>query len=313
MYLKKIFLNGEFLPIEHGMISVHTHSFCMGTGCLEGIRGYWSQKEQQLFLFRLREHFVRLHHSCRILHIALPYTVEDLAALTIELIRQNDVREDIYVRIVAFKSEESLNIRLHGVSDSFVMTLMPMGNFIDITGLKCEVSSWRRIDDNAVPARAKVSGGYVNSALARSQALQNGCDEAILLNNDGHVSEGSTENIFLVMQGAFVTPAPSENILLGITRDTVMQFGRQVMGRPTCERAVDRTELYLADEIFLCGTGAQIAPVVNIDHRPIGDGKVGPVTREIQDLYFQVVRGEHPRYKEQWCTPAYGTGSAHQA
>lgn len=298
-------MNGEFIPAEQGVISVRTHGFAYGTGCFEGIRGYWNEKDQQIYLFRLREHYERLLRSCKILQTFLPYTVEQLIDISIELVRRNDQRQDVYLRPVVYKADPIIGVRLHNLEDHLIITSEPFGNYIDITGLRCGVSSWRRIDDNAVPARAKITGSYINSAFAKSEAMQNGFDEAIMLTHDGHVSEGSAENIFLLMNGEFVTPAPTENILLGITRDTVIELGRREFGRITRERQIDRTELYVADEIFLCGTGAQIAPVIEVDHRPIGDGKVGPVSSALQQLYFDVARGRIPEYKLQWCTPVY--------
>lgn len=311
-------MNGEFIPAEQGVISVRTHAFAYGTGCFEGIRGYWNEQDQQLYLFRLREHYERLLRSCKILQISLPYTAEQLVDISIELVRRNDQRQDVYLRPVAYKSDQIIGVRLHNLTDHFIITSEPMGDYISTTGLHCGVSSWRRIDDNAIPARAKILGSYVNSAFAKSEAMQNGFDEAIMLTHDGHVSEGTAENIFLLVNGEFVTPAPTENILLGLTRDTIMELARREFGRITRERQIDRTELYTADEIFVCGTGAQIAPVVKVDHRPIGDGKVGTLSRALQQLYFDVVRGRIPEYRAQWCTPVYvgvpqaqrtGTGS----
>jgi branched-chain amino acid aminotransferase len=304
---KELFMNGDFVPAERGMISVRTHAFAYGTGCFEGIRGYWSEADHELYLFRLREHYERLLRSCKILHISLPYTVQQLVDLSIELIRRNGQQQDVYLRPVAYKASETIGVRLHGIEDGFLITAEPMGDYVATTGLHCGVSSWRRVEDNAIPARAKIMGAYVNSAFAKSEALQNGFDEAIMLNHDGHVSEGSAENIFLVVDGELVTPAATENILLGITRDTVMELATRELGRITRERAIDRTELYVADEIFLCGTGAQIAPVTNIDHRPIGNGEVGPIASTLQKLYHDVVRGRRYDYRTQWCTPVYAS------
>ena len=298
-------MNGEFVPAERGVISVHTHGFAYGTGCFEGIRGYWNEQDQQIYLFRIREHFERLLRSCKVLQISLPYTVDQLIDICIELVRRNDHRGDIYIKPIAYKADLSIGVRLHCIPDHFVITSQPMGNYIDLTGLHCGVSSWRRVDDNAIPARAKICGAYVNSALAKSEALQNGFDEAIMLTQDGHVSEGSAANIFLLLDGELVTPAPTENILLGVTRDTLMELARRELGRITRERQVDRTELYAADEIFLCGTGVQMAPVVRVDHRPVGDGTVGPIARTLQETYFDVVRGCRREYRAQWCTPVY--------
>ncbi len=309
MDAKIIFMNGEFIPAEQGVISVRTHGFSYGTGCFEGIRGYWNDEDQQVYLFRLREHYVRFLQSCKILQISLPYTVEQLVDISIELIRRNGQREDVYMRPMAYKSDQIVGVRLHNLEDHIVITSEPFGNYIDTTGLHCGVSSWRRIDDNAIPARAKIIGAYVNSAFAKSEAMQNGFDEAIMLTNEGHVSEGSAENIFLLMNGEFVTPAPTENILLGITRETIIELARREVGRITRERQIDRTELYVADEILLCGTGAQIAPVITVDHRSIGDGTIGPISKALQQLYFDVVRGHIPDYRAQWCTPVYTTMS----
>src|SRR6266567_375286 len=302
---KQLFMNGEFIPAEQGVISVRTHGFSYGTGCFEGIRGYWNEVEQQVYLFRLREHYERWLRSCKILQISLPYTVDQLIDISIELVRRNDFKQNIYLRPVAYKGDQIIGVRLHGLEDHYIITAEPVGNYIDINGLHCGVSSWRRIDDNAIPSRAKITGSYVNSAFAKSEALQNGFDEAIMLTHEGHVAEGSAENIFLVMNGELVTPAPTENILMGVTRDTVMQLARREFGRITRERQIDRTELYIADEIFMCGTGAQIAPVVKVDHRPIGESKVGPISNALQQLYFEVVRGRIPGYRDEWCTPVY--------
>jgi branched-chain amino acid aminotransferase len=309
MDTKVIFMNGEFIPVEQAVISVRTHGFSYGTGCFEGIRGYWNEEDQQIYLFRLREHYVRFLNSCKILQISLPYTVEQLVDISIELVKRNGFREDIYMRPMAYKSDPIVGVRLHNLKDEIIITTEPFGNYIGTNGLHCGVSSWRRVEDNSIPARAKITGSYVNSAFAKSEAMQNGFDEAIMLTHDGHVSEGSAENIFLLMNGEFVTPAPTENILLGITRDTIIELARREFGRITRERQIDRTELYIADEILLCGTGAQIAPVVKVDHRPVGDGCVGPISKALQQLYFDVVRGQIPDYRAQWCTPVYAATS----
>lgn len=298
-------MNGEFVPIERGMISVRTHGFAYGTGCFEGIRGYWNESEQQVYLFRLREHYERLMRSCAILQISLPYTVDQLIDISAELVQRNGQRQDVYLRPVAYKADQTIGVRLHGLQDDFIITSEPVGNYIDTNGMSAGVSSWRRIDDNAIPARAKISGAYVNSAFAKSEAMQNGFDEAIMLTHEGNVSEGSAENIFLVINGELATPAPTENILLGITRDTVIELARRELGRITRERQIDRTELYVADEIFMCGTGAQIAPIISVDHRSVGNGKIGPISSAIQQLYNDIVRGRSSDYRAQWCTPVY--------
>lgn len=312
MNAKELFMNGEFLPAERGVVSVRSHGFAYGTGCFEGIRGYWNEEERQVYLFRLQEHYERLLKSCKVLQMTMPYTVKQMIELSCELVRRNEQRQDVYLRPVVYKSDETIGVRLHGLKDDLLITSEPQGSYVNISGMRCGVSSWRRVDDNAIPARAKICGAYVNSAFAKSEAVQNGFDEAIMLTHDGHVSEGSAENIFLVINGELVTPAASENILLGITRDTIMQLAKRELGVVTRERQVDRTELYSADEIFMCGTGAQLAPVIEVDHRLIGTGKVGSLSNALQQLYFEVVRGRRPAYREQWCTPVFAEVSAMQ-
>ena len=193
MNAKTLFMNGEFIPAERGVISVRTHGFAYGTGCFEGIRGYWSKEDQQIYLFRLREHYERLLRSSKILRMELPYTIDQLVDISVELIRRNDQREDVYLRPVVYKADEIIGVRLHNLTDHYILTSEPMGNYVEIGGLRCGVSSWRRIDDNALPARAKICGSYVNAAFAKTEALQNGFDEAIMLTHEGHVAEGSAE------------------------------------------------------------------------------------------------------------------------
>jgi branched-chain amino acid aminotransferase len=305
MNAKFVVLNGEVVPSSKGRVSIMTHGFSYGTGCFEGIRGYWNPDTQDIYIFRAREHFERLHRSCKILNMKLDLTPGELVQQAIELIRRNDYHQDVYIRPMVYKADEIIGVKLHDLHDHYYQIAVPMGDYVDTTGISCCVSAWRRIDDNSIPARAKVTGGYVNSALAKTEANLNGFGEAILLNADGHVSEGSGENIFLVVNRELQTPSSTENILLGITRSTVMELARRELDIITRERPIDRTELYTADEIFLCGTGAQIAPVVSVDHRPIGTGKVGPVVDAIQSLYADVVRGRRPEYFD-WLTPVYG-------
>ncbi len=304
MNAKYVLMNGEIIPASDGHVSILTHGFSYGTGCFEGIRGYWNPDTEDIYLFRIREHFERLHNSCRILNMHLKYTPDELVAQAIDLVKRNGWRENIYLRPMVYKADEVIGVRLHGLRDDYYMVAVPMGDYIPTTGIKCGVSSWRRIDDNIIPARAKVTGGYLNSALAKTEANMNGFDEAILLTQEGHVSEGSGENLFLVMNNELHTPSSTDNILLGITRDTVMQIALREHSRATRERSIDRTELYIADEIFLCGTGAQIAPVIEVDHRVIGEGTIGALSRSIVDNYAEIVRGRRPEYFH-WLTPVY--------
>jgi branched-chain amino acid aminotransferase len=307
-----VFLNGEFIPADQARVGVMTHALSYGTGCFEGIRAYWNEQAGENYIFRVREHFERLHRSCRITMTKLPYSVDDLVEISAELIRRNNLRENTYLRPYAYKADEVIGVKLNGLTDHFAMYAVPMGDYVPTTGLRCGVSSWRRLDDNMIPARAKISGSYVNSAFAKTEALTNGFDEAIMLTAEGHVSEGSAENIFLMLNNELVTPSPTENILLGITRDTVMELARHELERITRERQIDRTELYIADEIFLTGTGAQMAPVIEVDHRPVGTGKIGPVTAALQALYADVVRGRLPEHMH-WLTPVYGPRAAKSA
>lgn len=299
------FFKGKIVPLAEAKISVMTHALHYGTACFEGIRGNWNEEARQMYLFRVREHYERLHQSCRIIKINLLYPVEELCRLTVELVEKNGYTEDVYVRPVAYKSSEQIGVRLHNLEDDFFVFVVPFGNYLDVSkGIKCCTSSWRRIDDNVIPARAKITGLYINSALAKTEAFENGYDEAIMLTQDGHVSEGSGENVFIVTGGKLITPPVYDNILQGITRDTVVKLARQEFGLETVERSIDRSELYIADECFLTGTAAHVTPVIEIDHRKIGAGQIGLITRKLQDGYFDIVRGKNSKYKS-WCTPAY--------
>ncbi len=299
------YFNGEIMPLADAKISILTHAFNYGTACFEGIRAYWNEDHEQLYLFRMREHYERMSGSTRILMMKLPGTVDELCTITRDLLVRNDFREDVYLRPTCYISSEVIGVRLHGLDNAFSIYSLPFGTYIDIDrGLKVGVSSWKRLDDNMLPARSKIAGAYVNSAFAKSEAMLNGYDEAIMLTSDGHVSEGSAENLFLMTGGKLVTPPVTENLLVGITRHTIMTLARQELGLEIVERMIDRTELYNCDELFLCGTGAQIAPVAEVDHRAVGDGGIGPVTARLQQLYFDVVRGKVNKYRE-WCTPVY--------
>jgi branched-chain amino acid aminotransferase len=246
-----------------------------------------------------------MQNSVKILKLKIPMSLDELCETSIELIRRNNFRQDIYIRPFAFKSSEEIGVRLHNLKDSFAIYVTPFGNYVEVDGgIRCMVSSWRRIDDNVAPARAKITGTYVNSALAKTEAMENGFDEAIMLTHDGHVCEGSAENIFLIRDGEVLTPPTSDNILEGLTRLAMIELMRKELDMEVVERSIDRSELYIADEIFLCGTGAQISPVIDVDRRPIGDGQVGPVVSQLQKLYFEIVRGHSAKYRN-WLTPVY--------
>jgi len=290
------YFEGKIVPLEQAKVSVVTHAFNYGTGCFEGIRGYWSDERKQILLFRVREHYERLHRSCRILNMVLPHSVDELVKLTAEVVVANGLHEDVYVRPLVYKSSQVVGVRLHNLDDGFLIFAVPFGNYLDVDkGISVGVSSWRRIDDNTIPARAKVTGAYINSALIRTEAYLVGYDEGISLTHDGHVSEGSGENLFLVINGKLVTPGVTENILQGITRDAIITIARNELGIETVERPVDRTELYTADEFFLCGTAAQISPVTSCDHRVVGDGEIGPSPRSFRSCTSAWCEARRPR------------------
>jgi len=299
------YFNGQFVPLAEVKIGIQTHALHYGTACFEGIRGYWNPDAEQMYIFRLREHYERLANSARTIRMKLPASVDELCDITVELIARQGLKEDVYIRPLLYKSNEIIGVRLHGLDDAFVVYALPFGKYLDSEqGVRCRVSSWRRVEDGAIPARCKITGSYINSALAKSEAVEDGYDEAILLNDDGHVAEGSGENIFLVAGGELVTPALSENILPGITRNALIRIALEEMGMRTVERKVDRTELYSADEVFLCGTAAEVTPVLEIDRRPIGNGQIGQTTRKLQKLFFEVVKGVNPKYAA-WCRAVY--------
>lgn len=299
------FFRGEIVPLADARISVMTHAFNYGTAVFEGIRAYWNAEQEQLYALELLAHYERLRNSARFLHMDVPYAPEELAEVTLDLLRRNGLREDVYVRPIVYKSSESIGVRLHNLDADVVIFGIPFGQYIDTEGgVRAQVSTWRRTDDNAIPARSKITGAYINGALAKSEAQLNGYDEAIVLTQDGHVSEGSAENLFIVRGGILITPPVTDNILEGITRGRLMQVAREQFGLTVEERSIDRTELYAAEEIFLCGTGAQLSPVVEIDRRVIGDGRPGQITRQLRDLYFDAVRGRVDAYRS-WLTAVY--------
>ncbi|NMB25936.1 MAG: branched-chain amino acid transaminase [Firmicutes bacterium] len=303
--MRYAYFEKDFVPLEDAKINVMTHAFLYGTACFEGIRAYWSEDENQLLVFRMREHYERIMNSCRILRISPGYTVDELCQITLELLRRNGDRQDVYIRPVFYKSTHAIGVRLSGLDDSFLVFSIPFGDYLDMNrGLRARVSSWRHLEDNMIPMRAKINGAYVNAALAKDEALQDGYDEAIFLASDGHVSEGSAENLFIVRDGKLITSTVTTDILEGITRNTVIQIAREDLGIPVVERAIDRTELYVADEAFFVGTGAQVCPVSEIDHRQVGDGAIGPISRRIQTYYFDVVKGKVGKYRD-WCAQVY--------
>jgi branched-chain amino acid aminotransferase len=295
------YLNKQFLPLEEAKIGVMTNFMHYGTGVFEGIRGNWNAQKKQMYLFRLKEHYQRLLEGCHVLNIELPYTIDELCQITVKLIAKCHFEEDTYIRPLAYKSSEALGVRLHNLESDFLIFALPWGPYLDMDGARCYVSSWHFPGE--VP-RAKLTGLYITNAAAKTEAMENGCDEAIMLSPQGYVAEGSGENIFLFKESKLVTPASYDGILIGITRNTVIQLAKDELGIETVERHVGRTELYSAEECFLTGTAAHVTPVIEIDHRQIADGKMGGVTKKLQKLYQNIIRGDSSKYID-WCTPVY--------
>jgi branched-chain amino acid aminotransferase len=292
----------RIVPLEEANVNIMTHALNYGTGCFEGIRGNWNPRHEQLYLFRMREHFERLRMSAQILRIEIEESIDELCEITVELVRRSGYKEDVYVRPLAYKSAEEIGVRLHNLKDDLNIFVAPFGAYLDAdAGIRCCTSAWRRVSDTAIPSAAKATGKYLNNALAKTEAAELGYDEAIMLTEQGNVSEGSGENIFVVSRGQLVTPDPAEQILVGITRNTVIQLAREEMGLQTIERPIPRSELFTSGECFMTGTAAHLTPVLEIDNRPVGDGQTGPITSQLKDRYSQIIRGNDDRYAH-WCT-----------
>lgn len=310
---KYAYFNKKIVPFEQATISVMTHAFNYGTAVFGGLRGYWSDVDEQLYLFRPLDHFTRLIQSAQLLRIRLDESAADLTNTLVELLRAEAYRENCYVRPLAYKSTEMIGVRLHDVDDALTMFAIPFGQYVaNEEGLHVHFSAWRRVDDNAIPARGKISGAYANSALVKSDAILAGYDEAIVLTDDGHVSEGSAANVMIVRNGKLITPPVQADLLEGIVRRSVLELAVNELGLDVVERDIDRTEVYLADECFMCGTGMQIAAVTRIEHRPIGTGKMGEITTALRDTFFDVVSGRNKAYGH-WLTPVYVKESVRDA
>ena len=300
-----VYINGEYIEANKATIPVRTHAFWYGTSVFEGIRAYWNEEDKQLYAFRVSEHYERIQKSANIMYMKSPHTTEEYCRITKNLLKKNEYKEDTYVRPTLYKMAQKVGPGLFDNPDGFMIMTNKMGDYIDTSkGLKVCVSSWRRNGDNAIPPRAKVAGSYANAALIKTDAHNFGFDDAIVLDEQGYVTEGSAMNLFLVQDGKLITTTKTDNILVGITRNTIIEIARDIMGIETEERQVSRTELYISDEAFYCGTGAQVSPIVSCDCRNIGTGKIGPISAELQKIYFDVVRGKVPKYKK-WCMPIY--------
>jgi len=296
--------DGVFKRLADAHVSLATHALNYGTGVFEGIRAYWNASHEQLYVFRLGEHFDRMRGNCRLLRIELPGDSAMLSDVTLELLRKNGFRTDVYIRPLAYKAARSIKVALHDLRSGFGMFAFPIGAYLPTSGLAARTATWRRTADDAIPARGKLTGAYINTALAVDEAHDANADESIFLTRDGHVSEGGSANLFMVRGGELITPSVTDDILEGITRDTVITIAREELGLTVTERAIDRTELFIADEVFFCGTGAQVAPCVKVDGRAVGDGTIGPVARRIGDVYFAIARGDDQRHAE-WRTAVH--------
>jgi branched-chain amino acid aminotransferase len=296
------YFEGKFVPQRDAKVGIMTHAFMYGTAVFEGIRAYWNADANQLYGLFLKEHMERIRQNAGILLMDNLPSTDELVALVVETAARNGLREDLYIRPCFYKSSHAVGVRLHHLEHELVIFAVPFGNYIDVDkGVRLMTSSWRRNADEALPARGKIVGGYVNMAFQKSEAELNGYDEALVLTPDGHASEASAANMFVVRDGVLLTPPVSDDILEGVTRRAIFELAAS-QGLKIEIRSIDRSEIYVADEMFLCGTGVQISPVIELDHRPVGSGSVGPITRRIRDAYFDAVRGRTPAFAH-WVTP----------
>jgi branched-chain amino acid aminotransferase len=299
------YFRGEIVPYPEAKVGVLTHALNYGTAAFGGIRGYWNDEEEQLYVFRPLDHFHRLLNSGRLLAADFPLGIEELRDISLELLRTEGYREDCYIRPLLYKADEIIGVKLHDLTDELSMVAVPFTKYVEHDeGAHVTFSSWRRVDDNAIPARGKISGAYINTAFIKTDALRAGYDEALVLTNEGHLAEGSAENVFMLRDGVLVTPSITENILEGITRRTIIELARAELGLEVVERPIDRTEVYLCDEFFMVGTAAQVTAVTMVDQRAIGDSVMGPVTSQLRKIYDDLVRGKLPAY-ERWVHPVY--------
>ena len=296
------YFQGDFVPMRDANVSVMTHAFMYGTAVFEGIRAYWNAEQGVLYGLKLREHMERIRRNAGILLMTDIPPVDELVRIVVETIRRNGFRSDAYIRPCFYKSGTSIGVRLHDLPHELVVVALPFGDYIDTdNGVRVMTSSWRRNSDDSIPARGKIVGGYVNMALQKSEAQLNGFDEALVLTADGNASEASAANLFVVRDGILLTPPVSDDILEGVTRKAILELA-EVFGIPTETRSIDRSEIYVADEMFLVGTGVQLSPVTELDHRPIAGGEVGPITKQLHEAYFAAVRGKDSRFAH-WLTP----------
>ena len=294
---KHVFFEGKIVPFKDAKVSVATHAFHYGTAVFGGIRGYWNDEKEKLYVFRPYDHYRRLLNSGRMMNMQIPYDEESLIQLTLDLLRTEGWQTDIYIRPLIYKADLGIGVRLHDLKDELTIFSMPFKQYVkNDTNAHVTISSWRRIDDNVIPARGKVSGAYANSALVKTDAARAGFDEALVLDHNGHVSEGSAMNIFMLRDGVVITPPITDNILEGITRKTAMELAKKELGLPVVERSIDRTELFICDELFMTGSAAQIVAITKVDYRLVGRGEMGPVVGKLRELFDGIVRARNPKY-----------------
>jgi branched-chain amino acid aminotransferase len=299
-----VYMNGTFRPESEAVLSVRSRAVNYGLGCFAGIRGYRTDDRSQVNVFRLDRHVRRLDQSARILRLRLSGPPGDVADLIVELLRRNQIRNDVYIRPLVYANSNDLSPILDPDTSATAIFCLPMGRYLSSDPIDVCVSSWRRVRETAIPARAKATAAYLNSALARREAMDNGCTEAILLTEEGHVSEGSAEHVVLVRDGCLLSPPSTADNLDGITRQSLIALARDDLQIPFVERPIGRAELYVADEMFLCGTGAEITAVRSVDGRIVGDGNMGPITRLLSQTFEAVVRGRVPERRD-WLTPVW--------
>lgn len=299
------YFQGRIVPYSEAKVGVMNHTLNYGTGVFGGIRGYWNPEQEQLYLFRLTDHVERVLRSSRLILAEVGLDVDELRHLTVELAQREGLRQDCYIRPLVYNTDEIIGVRLHDLHPDLAMFVVPFDKYVENDAdAHVTVSSWRRLEDNSLPARGKITGAYISSAFIKTDAVRSGFDEALVLTQDGHLSEGSAENVFIVRDDVLITPPVTDNILEGITRRTVMTLAQEELGLRVLERSIDRSEIYICDEIFLTGTAAQVTAVTRVDHRPIGDGAMGPVTSQLRKLYAAIVRGRVPKYRH-WNEPVY--------
>jgi branched-chain amino acid aminotransferase len=294
---KHAFFEGKIVPLADAKVNIATHGFLYGTAVFSGMRAYWNEEQQSLFVFRPYDHFRRLLHSARIMSMQSLYDEEGLIQLTVDLLKTDNWQQDVYLRPTFYKADMGIGVRLHNLRDEFSMFVTAFDKYVaNDTNAHVTISSWRRIDDNAIPARGKISGAYANSALIKTDANLAGFDEALVLDSNGHISEGSAMNIFMLRDGVLVTPPVTDNILEGITRKSIIELARKDLGLEVVERSIDRTEVFIAEEMFMTGTAAQVTAVTKIDHRPVGAGVMGPITTKLRTMYEDILRGKNKKY-----------------